>query len=513
MTERRSPLSIAAAVAPWIAVVALASWSAWHRWHLLDATPHPVGIDGYFYSIQVRSLLEQGQLAYPAAPFTFWLMALASALTDPIVGPKLVAAVAGAAIAIPAFLLGRRVGGAVGGLAAAVVAVTSGGSFFLSLEFVKNGVGLTVATTALWLGARALERPSRGRLATAALAAIVTLLTHKMAAALLAALLVPAIVVELHARLGLARTLRWAAVGAVAIAAVAIVLGLVAPARFVAGRDLAELRGVFGDDARWHLPAMEIPHPGRKPFTLALGDQALIALGLALAWSATSLAAVWTRAVASPARPAEHALVWSAAAIVLITALPTLAVHDPDGLGFRLRVAVFAPAAIVAAAVVGRAVGALEPWMRVALLVPLLLARVATVPAEPRDGMVVTHPALVAGMQALGGRLPPDAVVITSERHLGFMAAWYARVPVRMRPDPVPPARRWRLLAGNLIVLGSPLDRELRAARAAPGLPPPIGLHPRDPDGLVVVPEATWEWILARLPTDLARYWRAWHTR
>ena len=44
-----------------------------------------------------------------------------------------------------------------------------------------------------------------------------------------------------------------------------------------------------------------------------------------------------------------------------------------------------------------------------------------------RDGMVIAHPALVAGMQALDGRLPPDAVIITSERHLGFMATWYAR--------------------------------------------------------------------------------------
>ena len=36
--------------------------------------------------------------------------------------------------------------------------VTSGGSFYLSLEFVKNGVGLTVALTAIWLGLRAPRR-------------------------------------------------------------------------------------------------------------------------------------------------------------------------------------------------------------------------------------------------------------------------------------------------------------------------------------------------------------------
>jgi len=511
VTERRSPTDLAVAVVPWLTVLALVAWSAWHRWQVLSATPYPVGIDGYFYSIQVRSLAEHGQLAYPAAPLTFWLMAIASAVSDPIVGPKLVAALVGALIAVPGFLLGRRLGGPLGGVAAAVVAVTSGGSFFLSLEFVKNGVGLTVAMTAAWLGARALEQPSRGRLATATLAVVAALLTHKMAAALVAALLAPAIVVELHARVGGARTLRLAAIGGAGLAVLAIVLGLVAPARFVAARDLAELGSLIGADPSWSLPAMEIPRAGRPPFVLGLGDQTLLALGLALAWIGASVAAIWTAALASPARRAERAIVWSAVAIVMVTAIPVLAIGDPDGLGFRLRVAVFAPAALVAAGLVGRAFAALAPWTRVVVLAPLLLVRVAVVPDEPVEGRVVAHPALVSGMQALAGRLPPDAVVITSERHLGFMATWYARVPVRLRPEPVPPARRWRLLAGNLIQLGSPLDRELRAARALPA--PPIGLHPRDPDGLVVVPESTWEVVLAKLPPKLSRYWREWHTR
>lgn len=503
----------AATAAAWAAVLALAAWSAWHRWQVLAASPYPVGIDGYFYSIQVRSLFETGALAYPAAPLTFWLMALATAVTDPITGPKLVAAGAGALIAVPAFLLGRRVGGTLGGLVAAAIATTSGGSFFLSLEFVKNGVGLTVATTAAWLGTRALERPSRGRLAAAAAAALAALVTHKMAAALVALLLAPAIVVELRARLGGPRTLRWAAIGAAALLATAIVLGLAAPARFVAGRDLAAIGDAFGGDAHWHLPALEIPHPGRPAFTLDFGHQALVALAIAVAWIGLAAGARFTRALAAPARPAERALVWSAAAIVLVTAIPVLAVADPDGLGFRLRVAVFAPAAIVAAAAAGRALAALDRTFAATLTVAVLIGYLVAIPAERRDGMVIAHPALVSGMHALPGRLPPDAVVIAQERHLGFMAAWYARVPVRLRPEPVPPARRWRLLAGNLIGLGSPLDKALRAARAAPGLPPPIGLHARDPDGLVVVPEATWDWVVARLPPPAARYWRAWHTR
>lgn len=500
----------ALAALPWLAVAALVAWSAWHRWDVLASSPHPVGIDGYFYAIQTRSLLETGGLEYPASPLTLWLMAAAGAMTDPITGAKLVAALAGALIAVPAFLLGRRLGGALGGLAAAAVAVTSGGSFYLSLEFVKHGVGLTVAMTALVLAARALERPERGRLIAAAAGALAAVLTHKTAAVLLALLLLPAILVELRAR-GVSRAAwRRLAIAAAAALAAAVVLGALLPERFVARRDLAELAGAFGGEARWSLPAMHVERPGRAPYVLAMGDQALIALGLAVAWLAAAVAARATGRLASPARPAERAIEAAAVALVLVTAIPFLAVGDPDGLGFRLRIAVFAPAAIVAAGLAGRLLHR-AAWAPL-VVVPLLAARLATVPAAPREGLVVAHPALVAGMYALRDRLPRGAVVITSERHLGYMAAWYARARMRMRPGPIPPERRWRLLGGARIGLGSPLDRALRDARGVSGLTPPIGLHARDPSGLVLVPEATWEWALSRIPDERARYWRAWPT-
>lgn len=502
----------ALAAAPWLAVLGLAAWSAWHRWHVLTASPHPLGIDGYFYPIQVRSLLERGHLAYPAAPLTFYLMAAVAAVTDVITATKLVAAVGGALATVPAYAIGRRLGGIAGGLAAAALVATSGGSFYLSCEFVKNGVGLTVALGAVWAGLRALERPTRGALAVAALAVLAALLTHKMAAALVAALLAPAAVVELRARRG-AAVWRWAAIAAAALVVVAVVLGTLWPERFVAGRDLGELREAFGAAPRWHLPAMYIDHGRGRVFELRLGEDAPIAAGLVVL--ALVLAALGRLRLLPPStvRPADRAAMVSAAVVVVVTAIPYLAVADPDGLGFRLRVAVFAPAALVAAWAVGRAAARLAPALAVAVVAPVLTVYVATTEPEPREGLVVAHPALVAGMLALDGRLPPDAVVITSERHLGFMAAWYARVPVRMRPEPVPPARRWRLLAGNRIELGSPLDKALRAARAQPDLVAPIGLHPWDPDGLVVVPEATWTWVLTQVPPPVARYWRRWPTR
>ena len=68
--------------------------------------PYPVGVDGYFYPIQLRSLLEHGHLQYPPSPLTFWLMAPFAAVTDPITGAKLGAALLGALVALPAYAVG-----------------------------------------------------------------------------------------------------------------------------------------------------------------------------------------------------------------------------------------------------------------------------------------------------------------------------------------------------------------------------------------------------------------------
>ena len=120
-------------------------------------------------------------------------------------------------------------------------------------------------------------------------------------------------------------------------------------------------------------------------------------------------------------------------------------------------------------------------------------------PARREEGVVRAHPAMVAAVRALDGVVPTGDTVVVSERHIAFMAAWFARVPVALDPSTVEPAHRWRLMPLAFVGNGSPLDRALMAARAQPTLVPPRGLHPRHPDGLVLVPEATWEWVLAQL--------------
>jgi hypothetical protein len=212
--------------------------------------------------------------------------------------------------------------------------------------------------------------------------------------------------------------------------------------------------------------------------------------------------------------------------LALAIGLPFLAVTNRDGLGFRLRIAAFVPMAL-AAAILVRATGTAMA-RRWASRGPALFARpaardvvlaaVAAVltavrqPGGQLDGEIVTHPALVSAVQALRGRVPAGATLIVPERHIAFMVAWYVGAPIAIRPESVPAEQRYRLLPLHFVVADSALDRELMAARAEPSLIPPLGVHPGHPNGLVLVAEPTWSWILDRLPpADRARA-RAWPT-
>jgi hypothetical protein len=526
----RPPHQVPAWVVPAVVVaglVLLAGWSAWHRYAFLTTSPYPMGIDGYFYPIQLRSILEHGTLEYPSSPLAFYLMAPFAAATDPITGAKLGAAIGGALIAFPAYGVGRQLGGnRAAGAAAAVLATTSAGSFYLSVEFVKNGWGLTVALGAIWLALRAIAAPTRRRLVLAAAGVVAAALTHKMAVGLVAAIAGPAAVVAI-VRARPSRSRAWlvrVGAGAGALLAVGIALALVAPERFVAGRDLGQLGALFTRDAQWSAPALFLDG-GR--FVLALGHEGRDAGILGLAGGAVLVAVLLLRGrtwwPAVERTPAVTAAAIAACALGVFVALPWIDVTDPQGLGFRLRIAAFVPWALAAAVVAGQAAAFVaaeierqrNPFGPLAGLMvagALAIVFVRAQPTQRNDGVVRAHPAMVAATQALAGAVPTGDTIVISERHTLYMAAYYARIPIVLRPETVPPDRRWRLMPLAFIGRETSLYRLLLSARRTPGVAPPRGFHPRDPNGLVLVPEPTWTWILDRLPPGPQRHYRAWRT-
>jgi dolichyl-phosphate-mannose-protein mannosyltransferase len=535
------------------ALAALVAWSLWQRWRMLSASPFPVGVDGYFYPIQLRALLAHGGLAYPASPLAFYLLAPFAALGDPITGAKLGAAVYGAAIAVPAYGVGARLGGGRGaGLVAAALATTSVGSAYLTAEFVKNSIGLTVGLAALWLALAAADRPTRRRIAAALIGLAAAWATHKMAAVLVVAIAIPAGLAgaTAHGRLR-GRRLIYAIAGLVAAALAALALGAALPHRFLAPGDAALIGRLFSPTAHWNDPAL-VSASGE----LAVGRDTLLGLLLALSAIAVLLVGRYTRraqtavrtrspatgvaarpshaqttaqpsdphAAASSADPRAATLdrdpvavaaAWPILLLAVVIGLPWLAVDDADGLGFRLRIAAFLPAALSAAVLIRAAqplLGWMRAWRDAALAVVAALLVLGRQPPTQLAGEIVTHPALVSAALALQGRVPPGATLIIPERHIVFLVAWYTGAPAVLRPDGVPPAQRYRLLPLHFIRSGSTLDKALIAARGEPSLIPPLGLHPSHPNGLVLVAEATWNWLLDQLPPADRAYYAAWPT-
>ncbi len=510
------------------ALAALVAYSFHERWELLTASPFPIGVDGYYYPIQLRALLETSWLRYPAAPVAFLLMAPFAAATDPITGAKLAAALYGALIALPAYGLGARLGGSRGaGLVAAAIAAKSAGSAYLTLEFVKNGIGLTIALAALWLLLRALEAPSRARIAGAGIAIAAAAATHKMALGIATAVAIPAVLAWAAARGALrGRRLRLAIAGCAAASALAAAIVVLRSPEAAALLD-----GLVTADARWDAPA----HAGRGGREITLGHEALAGLvvailaGLALtrlggrAIAGATCAVIPREHVVASApsssgpptlatpEPADAAAGWAVLALALALGLPWLDVTDPQGLGFRLRIAAFVPLALAAAMLAGRLVGWIRTPDRGLALAALAVVLALHTPGSRDEGRVLTHPALVTSVHAMAGKVPAGDMVIMPERHIAYMIAWYLRAQVSLGPDQWPPERRWRAMPLAWIGAGSPLDRALLAARDRPGGTPPLGLHPSHPNGMVLLTEAVWQEIAATLPPGSP--WPAWPTR
>ncbi len=496
--QRLQPAAVAATL------LALAVFVAWRRYAQLAESPFPLGIDGYFYPIQLRGILETGMIDSPAPPLAFYVMAPFAWVTDPIVGAKLGAAWWCAAAVFPAYGVARTLSGyRTTGLVAAALVGLCHGSFYLTLEFVKNGVGITVALTLVWLLLRALDKPSRARIAGCAIGLVAAWVTHKIAAPLALIVTLPAIVITVRNRRQLSRKVLFVgAVGSTAVALLALHAGW------------SELQILFTSQTRWALPALALPrHPlmmGHEPWAAAVVAMLFVGWAVTL-WLSPGLRTRLPdqRTVAQRVR---FATTLAFAGLALCIALPWLDVGNPQGLAFRLRIIAFVPLAMVSSVLLSMVMQALDNRVVPVAAGVTILAVLWWSPTRIDDGVVYAHPAMVAAVQGLADEVPANAFVIVPERHIAFMTAWYTRARVRLRPESAPPNNRYRLITLSFIGAGSALEHTIDLARAEPSLTPPLGVHPMHPNGLVLIEETTWQWILAQLPPNLRARPMAWPT-
>jgi hypothetical protein len=460
-------------------VVLLAVVNATMRLHFLCASPFAVGVDGYYYAVQVRALVETGQLYYPHPSLALYAIAPLAALVGPIAAVKVTAALAGAGLVVVAFAIGRRVGrGPLPGMLCAAWVATSPGAFYLSAEFVETELGLLVAGLAILAVLRALERGSTARTLVALTASLATITTHVLAGVMLCALIVPAL---LHAR----------RISMLALAGVPVVLFCTALV-LVRTDALALVVNAWTLEPSWTLPALATPRTARW-----FGAEPLQAVAIALAASAVLLRPQWRGA---EPRSGETAVLWSAIGLCLFIGVPWLDVGDAQGLGFRLRIVAFFPASIALAAV-GR-LDVRRPRLFAVLGVVGMLVVRRPVYVDP---VVATHPSVIEAARRVRDHVPTDAVVIVPDRHLMFMVTWASTVPARLQAASVPLDRRWRLLPGRHMTpqLRRALERALRRDSGSP-----VALHPDDPLALVLLHERDWQQVLAALSPYERERWR-----
>jgi len=118
---------------------------------------------------------------------------------------------------------------------------------------------------------------------------------------------------------------------------------------------------------------------------------------------------------------------------------------------------------------------------------------------------------MVEATTRLAGVLPADTVVVVPERHTAFMAAWYGRVNTRLQPPSVVDiGRTFRLLPGAATRPGLWASLEELRAHPVAGVAPSLDLHSLHPNGLVLLTENTFQYLVAQLPTYELQWYRDW---
>lgn len=459
----------------WIMMAAVAA-RAW----LLFRTPYVPGINGAYYPVQARALLERGALAIPDLPLTFHLhAALAWALAkvtgmaqaDAIIwAVKLCDAVLPPLVAWPVFVLVRRwarsrsQGDAVP-LAAAALTCLASMLFRIVGDLQKNSLAL------VWLALLAvtlhgwLEAPTPRR-GVAVLATLLLLgLTHigVLGAALV---LLAAVMLVFMARLrGFARwrhVLPWMGAG---------VLVLVLTAAFVRWQfdpsRIHRLTSALTNPAQFSFDGGQSPiRPGSARYVARW--VALVAFALAVV---PALSIVWRRRKVLPA--ADVALVAGGAFAVLTMTGPYFSMDK----SVRFYLIALLPTIVVAAFSVLYIASAWRRWCLLGLV--SLISVGGTVASWPRRGGAVLSDAAMREIQSLAQYIPkPDRTLIATEHGAEWWTAWFLRTRVAqaeaLRPED------WQHYDAILFL---EITSGLQANMFAGGGPPPgrgQGPGPRD---------------------------------
>lgn len=468
--------------AAWLGVAATVGIAFVARWRFLDSIPWPTGIDGFYYAVQLRSLLEGRGLYYPASPMVFWLLLPGAWAFGPIGGLKIGAALGTALAAVPVHaIVSRATGNRVAGLLGSAIIATAAGSFYLSTEFVKQGVGLTLALCFVAALASALDARETGKrrawVAAAAALFVMTLLSHMTSVGIAVIFGLPLVWMRVR---------RPMLVGIALLLVLAMIVMLVPAARQEMG-----MRQLFGAADFDFLGDHSFHHEVELGFLAA----AACAAAAFFAWREKRI------------EPETLALLAGPIILGLTLAIPWLSVRDGQGLINRLRVMAFVPLAICGPAALAFLLALRAPRLErlvplaavvmVMTLVPLRYTEAALAPGRATD---------IPALKALRDHTPENAIIAVIDRFLSYQVKWFADREARMRPPPSAGGRPvYRLITPGVLpprVLGG-LDS--LSVRLPAEVARPVLLHAGKPR-LYLISDPAWQALLRVVgPEDRAK--------
>ncbi|RLE58240.1 MAG: hypothetical protein DRJ35_08265, partial [Thermoprotei archaeon] len=145
----------------------------------LFRSPLLLMIDGPYYAVQARWILEKGHMKYLDPPLVFYIMAFVSAIVgDIFLGVKITVVVLSSLATLPWYFYFSRKGSWAAGIGAGAAIVCNQWMIRMVPDFMKNATGITWLSAFIVLSLMFLEKGEKKYLAASIVFFVLTALTH-----------------------------------------------------------------------------------------------------------------------------------------------------------------------------------------------------------------------------------------------------------------------------------------------------------------------------------------------
>ena len=364
------------------------------------------GLDGAYYWVQVRSIVNNFSLAFSDLPFIFWVQAaIAKLVGDVPLGVRISDAILPALSAVPIYLIARRFKSAyLPAIAILVVLLHPVQLYFFTGDFIKNEATIPAVFFIAWVLFNWESKPKKFSMIALAIALIVIALSHF--GTLLLALMMLSVWVLVQLRKSSKKSwLQGIAVSVTVLVAVLASLAILVPSRFE-----RLITFITSPTVVFSNPAINgIIHnysSRTMSITIIIGQLASLLLGY-ITWKSRA-----------SFKFADLSLVIAALVSTFVLSSPVIGMEWSD----RLAALSFAPLSIAAIIIFGTVQIA---WQKSAVAILASVTLLATISLSGTQMKYVFEDAALKDFKDLVAKVDiPNNSVIVARHGVEYLAAW-----------------------------------------------------------------------------------------